>query len=192
SSTANSSAQEFFAGNENILEAYLYKKYLRRLASYAARSSFQSATIFSGATPSCNSCTVTALPSSVIVFAKSILSGYIFFSVAAISSPMRIARTADISQSFMPTPPQRWPAYSPVTGISGCETNRNPGKCFAFSADATSSPFIPGAPKISNGVSVPRPKETPAYWRISRPGYKIAPFVVRRFGEGGTHRKPVL
>src|SRR6267154_4853969 len=176
----------------NSRACYLYKKYFRRVFSNAASSSFQSATILSGGAPTRSSSTVAALPSSVIVFARSTLSGYSFFKTAAISSPMRIERTADFSPIFMLTPPHRCPAYKPETGISNCETNFSPGKCFAFSADATSSPFIHGAPKISNGASVPRPTEIPAFCKISSPEYKIAPFVVRKFGEGGTHRKPVL
>src|SRR5215468_8792875 len=191
-STGDSTTQQLFAATKNNSRCYLYRKYFFRMESYKAKSLFHPSTIFSGATLSCNCLTVAAFPRRVNVFAKSTLSGYNFFKTAAISNPIRIERTADFSPIFMLTPPHRCPTYKPETGISNCETNLTPGKCFAFSAVATSSPFIHGAPKISNGASVPRPTEIPAFCKISKPGYRIAPFVVRKFGEGGTQRIPVL
>src|SRR6266571_1151566 len=71
---------------------------------------------------------------------------------------------------LMDAPPHRCPLYSPAIGMNGCPVKCTPGRLRAFSAAATSSPFIHGAPNSSKGACVPRPTETPALWRISIPG----------------------
>src|SRR5262249_947036 len=110
--------------------------------SYLARSSCQSATIFSGGTPSCRSCTVKALSRSVVVLPNSPLAENMLLRPEEIPTPMRMDQTGDFSPTLIPTPPHRWPAYKPDTGIKSCETNFNPGRCLVFNAAATSSPFI--------------------------------------------------
>ena len=68
---------------------------------------------------------------------------------------------------------------------------RTPGRRRAFSASASRGPSIHGAPTCSNGVSVPRPTDRFAHSIAPMPGYSVASFRFRMFGDGFTHSIPV-
>src|ERR1017187_4649237 len=83
------------------------------------------------------------------------------------------------------------PLYRPESGVNRSDRKRTPRIDRRFMYPANSSPCIHGAPKRSNGLSVPRPTDTPPACKISRPGYKTSASVERRFGDGSTQDKPV-
>src|SRR5580693_4732492 len=89
------------------------------------------------------------------------------------------------------TPLQTCPLKTADVGVNVTGTKRTPAIPRAFKYAANSRLFIHGAPRSSNGVSVPRPTETFVPSIIATPVYSPASVILRKFGDGFTQASPV-
>ena len=67
-------------------------------------------------------------------------------------------------------PRQRSPAYLDEAGVNSTGANLTPGTFLTLRVRASRSASIQGAPRSSNGASVPRPTETFVVSRSATPG----------------------
>ena len=88
-------------------------------------------------------------------------SGFSRWNASAASSATRIASNVSRWVISILSPLQTSPEYGPEAGVNCVALKRTPGIFRSAMSFSKVSDFIQGAPKTSNGVSVPRPTDMP-------------------------------